>query len=289
MPVEVILRVAERTWNLLPESSIRIPPGRACGRLLHALVRRWRRRRQYFGTFFLRNRPQLELIGQLADQNERASTLQIAVLGCSNGAEVYSIVAAIRSARRDLSLCVHAVDVSDEILQRAREGAYSLAAPELVDAPLFERMTEADMRAMFDRDGDRVTVKSWMRERILWHRADAADPALVAVMGQQDIVAANNFLCHMNPLEAERCLRAIARLVRPGGHLVISGIDLDVRTRVATALRWQPVTERLEDIHEGDPVMRRDWPWRYWGLEPLDTSRSDWQLRYATVFRIPAR
>jgi len=288
MPVEAILRVAERTWNLLPESSIRIRPVRACGGVLHALVRRWRRRRQYFGTFFLRNRPQLELIRHLADQNARTSTLRIAVLGCSNGAEAYSIVAAVRSAPQDLNVVVHAVDVSDEILQRAREGAYSLAAPELVDAPLFERMTEADIRAMFDRDGDRVTVKSWIREGILWHCADAADPALLAVLGQQDVVAANNFLCHMNPPEAERCLRAIARLVRPGGHLVISGIDLDVRTRVATALRWQPVTELLEDIHEGDPVMRRDWPWRYWGLEPLDASRSDWQLRYATVFQIPA-
>jgi 2-polyprenyl-3-methyl-5-hydroxy-6-metoxy-1,4-benzoquinol methylase len=149
-------------------------------------------------------------------------------------------------------------------------------------------MTEADIQTMFDTDGDRVTVKSWIREGILWHCADAADPALLAVLGQQDVVAANNFLCHMNPPEAEHCLRAIVRLVRPGGHLVISGIDLDVRTRVATALHWRPVTTLLEDIHEGDPVVRRDWPWRYWGLEPLDTSRSDWQLRYATVFQIPA-
>src|SRR4029453_4134504 len=41
------------------------------------------------------------------------------------------------------------------------------------------------------------------------------------------------------PPEAERCLRNIARLVRPGGHLFISGTDLDVREKVAHELGWR--------------------------------------------------
>ena len=45
---------------------------------------------------------------------------------------------------------------------------------------------------------------------------------------------ANNFLCHMYPADAERCLRNIAR-DGPSREdsLFVSGIDLDVRTRVA--------------------------------------------------------
>jgi SAM-dependent methyltransferase len=102
----------------------------------------------------------------------------------------------------------------------------------------------------------------------------------------QDIVVANRFLCHMAPPDAERCLRSIARLVAPGGHLFVSGIDLDVRTKVATELGWKPVPDLLEGIHDGDGSLRADWPCKYWGLEPLDKGRPDWAIRYASAFQV---
>src|SRR5207245_1507271 len=100
------------------------------------------------------------------------------------------------------------------------------------------------------------------------------------------MVVANNFLCHMDPPNAERCLRNIARLVKPGGYLFVSGIDLDVRTRVAREMGWKPVTELIREIHEGDAHLTRDWPLQYWGLEPLDETRRDWTVRYASVFQL---
>ena len=84
----------------------------------------------------------------------------------------------------------------------------------------------------------------------------------------------------------KECLRNIARLVKPGGHLFVSGIDLDVRTRVARGMGWKPVTDLIRDIHEGDPSLRRGWPLEYWGLEPFCDDRSDWKIRYASVFQI---
>ena len=55
-------------WNHLPDSLRHLSPGRAYGRHLHALVRFRAERRQYFGTFFLRNRAELELMRRLLDQ-----------------------------------------------------------------------------------------------------------------------------------------------------------------------------------------------------------------------------
>ena len=49
--------------------------------------------------------------------------------------------------------------------------------------------------------------------------------------------------------------------------------------------RGRPVTELISEIHEGDPSLRRGWPLQYWGLEPFDQGRSDWQIRYASVFQ----
>ena len=85
----------------------------------------------------------------------------------------------------------------------------------------------------------------------------------------------------MDPPHADECLRNIAQLVRPDGHLF--GIDLNVRTKVASDLGWEPAHELLEEIHGGDPSLRNSWPWGYWGLELLNKKR-DWQVHYASVF-----
>jgi chemotaxis methyl-accepting protein methylase len=252
---------------------------------LHSLVRVRATREMYHGTFFLRNRPELELIRAISNQRAQGSTLKIAVLACSNGAEVYSILWKIRSMRHDLKVKVQAVDISNEILEIAQRGIYALQDNELVNAPIFERLSEEEMRAMFDKENGQVKVKSWIREGIDWQVADAGDPGLAMLLGGQDIVVANRFLCHMTPPDAERCLRNIANLVNPGGYLFVSGVDLDIRTKVALDLGWTPVRDLLEEIHNGDPSVRRDWPWKYWGLEPFSHRKRDWNVRYASVFQ----
>jgi hypothetical protein len=200
---------------------------------------------------------------------------------------------------------VHAVDISQEILEFARGGVYSFDRPEVLNAPnrggvpengdatwrdqpesIFERMTGEEMEAVFELEGDQATVRPWLKEGITWHRGDAADPELVGVLGPQDMVVANRFLCHMEPVAADRCLRNVARLVKPGGYLFVSGIDLDVRTRVAREMGWKPVTDLMKEIHEGDASVRRGWPLEYWGLEAFCDDRPDWRIRYASVFQI---
>ena len=130
-------------------------------------------------------------------------------------------------------------------------------------------MTAHEKREIFDWEGDQAKVKSWLREGITWKLGDAADPELVSVLGLQDMVVGSNFLCHMAPVDAEKCLRNMARLVGPGGHLFVSGVDLDVRTKVALDLGWKPMPELMADIHDGDPSVRADWPWSGGGWSRL--------------------
>jgi SAM-dependent methyltransferase len=285
-PVGAYLRLNEWIWQRLPGISAAPRPVVAYGRLMHALVRSHGDRRQFLGTFFLRNRPQLELIGRLAELRARDRALRIAVLGCSIGAEAYSILWSIRSPHPERRVRMTAVDISEEVIAVAREGAYSAGRSDLVQEPVCERMTDDELTGMFDREGPLLRVKPWMREAIAWSVADARDPEIVDTLGSQDIVVANDFLCHMDPAEAESCLRNVARLVEPGGYLVVSGVDLDVRSKVARALSWKPVTDAIEEIHDGDRSLRLSWPWRYWGLEPFDKTRRDREVRYCSTFQI---
>ncbi len=284
--INLYLRVNRKLWEKLPPSYSTLWPIRSYGDLLHKLARKHGARAQAPSTYFLRNRPQLELIRRLIERRAKTERLKVAVLGCSIGLEAYSIAWRIRSARPDLELTLHAVDIAKRSVEFGERGKYSLVDPQLIDSNIFERMSETEMTDFFDRDGNVVTVKSWLKEGIKWQVGDVAEPETIDALGPQDIVIANNFLCHMPPSMAEGCLHNIARLVRPGGYLFVSGIDLDVRTKVANDLGWRPLQELLEEIHDGDPIMSTFWPWHYAGLEPLNKKRQDWKRRYAAAFHV---
>jgi SAM-dependent methyltransferase len=282
-----LLRVNLWVWRRLPSSWRNSSPATSYGEFLHAVVRLRSPRNQFHGTFFFRNRPELELIRSLADRRPLNSPLKLTVLACSNGAEVYSILWAIRSVRPDLKLEVHAVDISREILEVARNGVYSGERTSLVNERIMERLTDEEVATIFDCEGDnKFRIKSWISQGVQWLAGDAGDPALAESLGPADIVVANRFLCHMKPPQAEKCLRNLPHFVTPGGYLFVSGIDLDVRTKVAVDLKWVPIPDHMEEIHDGDSSVRRDWPWQYWGLEPFDSKRPGWQNRYAAVFRL---
>jgi chemotaxis methyl-accepting protein methylase len=310
--IRIYLALSRRIWFRLSDSLRGGFLGRAYGRHLHALVCMHSERKQNHSTWFLRNRSELTLMCRLLGEKEPGSSLSICVLACSKGAEVYSILWAIRSARPDLKVTTLAIDISQDIVDFAKEGVYSRRDPVLLseahpgdvtgaeklvrdtyrdqgprqDVSIFERMTESEQRAMFEPDGEVARVRPWLKDGITWLVGDAGDPELVRRLGSQDIVVANRFLCHMEPQAAEKCLRNIARLVRPGGHLFVSGVDLDVRTNAAKCLGWRPVTDLMRDIHEGDGSLTGGWPFGWYGLEPFCDDLPDWKIRYASVFQV---
>ncbi len=186
----------------------------------------------------MRNRPEMELMCRLLRQKARGSRLAIAVLACSKGAEVYSILWCIRTARPDLKITMQAVDISSEIVDFAREGTYSLKDPADLKTPdyraiteeeklvcmtyrdqgsdqrasIFERLNESELEAMFDIEGDQAKVKSWLKEGIVWRVGDASDQGFVRALGSQDVVVANRFFmsygtCSGGKMSAEYCGR----------------------------------------------------------------------------------
>lgn len=288
-PLYTYLRIHRRIWHLLPLSFLAFGPIRSYSNCLHRLVRIQRVPTQAFTTSFLRNKPELELIRRLVERKSKGDTLRVAVLGCSTGPEAYSVAWRIRSARPDLKLSLYAVDISRQAVEVAKAGAYSLTTPQLTFSNISEGLTTVEIDKLFNISGDVMSVKPWIREQINWRVADAGEPSILEIIGTQDLVVANNFLEDMYGSEAERCLRNIARLVDPYGYLFVSGIDLDIRTKVACELGWTPLQELLEEIHDGDSLLRRSWPFDDKGLEPINRRRRDWNVRYAAAFQLVPR
>jgi chemotaxis protein methyltransferase CheR len=202
-------------------------------------------------------------------------------MGCSTGAEVYSLLWYLRSARPNFQISAIGADVIDGFVAKASSGVYSPEDEELL------WLSNPILESFFDHVGGALRVKDWIRKDIRWTVADAMDPKLLDELGPTDLLLANNFLGAMSDEQAEACMENLLRLVSPGGYFVFNG-NLDVKTRFAKKHALVPVDERIEAIHFGDPL-RLGWPWTYFASEPIDKSRPDWQTRYSVVLRFPNR
>ena len=151
---------------------------------------------------------------------------------------------------------------------------------------MFAQLNEREKNEMFDRDGGSFTIKPWIKEGIIWHCGDAGDPGLVSLLGQQNIVVANRFLCHMQPDAASAILRNLGGLLKSGGYLFVSGVDLDVKMNVALEQNWRPIRELIDEIYDGDPTLTSGWPFEYWSKEPLQRRHPNAMVRYASAFQV---
>lgn len=287
-------RGARQLWRHLPPKVLASRPMRRVGSFIYDHYVRDVNRYQSHSTHFMRNVPQLEVLRNRLAAFAKGETLRIASIGCSTGAELYSLLWVFRSTRPDLKLVAHGVDISAEVVEVARRGIYhpGTAAAEgslyLAGQPdLFtEEIDSLGGILEVAADGS-YHVRDWVRKNTEWFACDATDPALAERLPLQDLVLANNFMGPMGDELAERCFRNVARLVKPGGCLVVDGIDLRVKERAVLSLGLVPVTSRIEDIHAADPT-KRDWPWIRWSHEPLDRTLPHWESRYATIFTTPS-
>jgi chemotaxis methyl-accepting protein methylase len=200
-------------------------------------------------------------------------------MGCSTGAELYSLLWFLRSAHPKFRISAIGVDIIDGFVAKAKRGVYSPEDKELL------WLSDPLLDSFFDHVGGALRVKDWIRKDVRWKVANAMDPRLLDEIGAAELLLANNFLGAMSDKEAEACMENLLRLVSPGGYFVFNG-DLDVRTRFANKHALVAVNERIETVHFGDPL-RLGWPWTYFSSEPINKTRPDWRTRYAEVFVRP--
>jgi 2-polyprenyl-3-methyl-5-hydroxy-6-metoxy-1,4-benzoquinol methylase len=276
----ITARVNRFLWNKSPELIKKSRLGMSWGRLILKLVR-LNGDGQLTTTYFYRNRPELELLREIFTRLEHLESLKITIIGCSEGAEVFSILHTYQKARNCADLNVSAFDIDESALEVAKTGRFN------TDARVLSTLTPEEIDELFDKDGVELQVKDKFRN-IDWHLQDPTREPLTSNHPKQDIVIANRFLFHMDCKEQYRALKAIVSMVRPGGYLFVSGVDLGVRTRVANEFNLLPIQELIEEIHAGDETMTMDWPIQRWGLEPLSKKERDWKTRYCSVFQVAA-
>ncbi|WP_246249314.1 CheR family methyltransferase [Chelativorans alearense] len=261
------------------------------GRLIYRKYTRGSMLIQSHYTKFLRNPPLLEVLADSMSAIPQGSVVKLSSIGCSTGAELYSALYVLREARPDLRILACGADISAAAVEVAKKGIYRSDIPAVQDS-LYEagrpEVTKEEIEVLGGilqrQPNGMFLVRDRLREGIRWIVADACDGQLTEELGPQDVVMANNVLGAMPDAVAEECLRNIMGMVRPGGYLVVEGIDLDLKTDILKDSGFLPVLDRMDEIWRAD-TSKRGWPWFRWGLEPVDRNLPGWELRYSVIFR----
>ncbi len=238
-------------------------------------------------TFFYRNAPQLDvLFDHVFPLVRDGSTVRVRCWACSIGAEPYTL--AIEHRRRgisDYALAIEAFDRDPELIQAALQAEYN-------ERELFYEGLGFMSREILDRyfgqseDGNHLLSEE-VRRNVLFGTSDFLSPDSLA-LPPVDVVMAQNVLIHFDLAKTRQVLANLVAQTKPGGVLALGGTNLDDLVEAAREHRLEPLTTDLEAIHEGWRA-RRSQPTHRAGLGPLDRSYDDWQIRYCTLFRKPAR
>ena len=236
-------------------------------------------------TLFLRLPTQFEaLSGPVMDflsSEGRLWDLRIAVLGCSNGAEPYTIASVLKNRYPDLKFFIHACDIDEKMIKQAIGSCYSKED----EAFSSKMLTVPFMRDTFNNHNHSWKIKPKIAEHVHFEVGDALDANLKYTVEKSDIVFAQNFLFHLKPKFAQKAFANIYNLLKPKSVLFIDGMDLNMRQKLTRKHNLEPLDFMIEKIHNEARVGRTgSWPWTYWGLEPFSNAKREWRRRYSTIF-----
>ncbi|MBW8300564.1 MAG: hypothetical protein K0M60_13265 [Hydrogenophaga sp.] len=279
-----------RIWDALPETLLRTELMRQSGRFIYRHFTRDTVRVQSHYTWFMRNPPLLKALSVLVNGRKPRNHLKVASIGCSTGAELYSLLYILRRDHPDLVITGAGIDLSAAVVHAAQAGIYrpdQFAAANALFVEGRPEVMSADISSLaeiLEQNGDgTLSVHDWLKEGTRWLTGDATDPNLMTVLPQQDIVLVNNVIGPMEDAAAEACLLNVMKLVLPGGYLVVDGIDLDLKTRIMMGSDFAPARISQESIWNAD-TSKIGWPWIRWGREPWDNRVPNSRWRYSCVF-----
>ena len=242
-------------------------------------------------TVFFRNRPQLEeLAGVLLPRlwPDQGAALEALICGGSTGCEAFSLLVALREfapAGGGREARVLSVDIAEAVTIQARTGRFPAEAFE----PLFgiEGGMPPEVRARyFMPDADAVTWRP-IPELLSATEFATLDLGSVAPARDFDLVVCQNVLTHYDPPGARALLGRLLEFARSRSVFVCSGLDLNLKEQIAKA-GFRPWTGRIEEIHDAFASHRMHYRvnrgQHYFELEDIDRSRTDWPVRYSTLF-----
>lgn len=161
---------------------------------------------------FFRDEPVFESLGArvVPALAARGRPPRVLSLGCSTGAELYSVAMLLADARLLAGAELVGIDCRPDAIARARAGVYSTGELAGVGAGRFARHFAPA------RSGARVAEP--LRRATRWRVADATRELAA---GPWDLVLCRNLFIYLQPAVADAIFEGIVAALPPGGFLVV--------------------------------------------------------------------
>ncbi len=145
--------------------------------------------------------------------------------GCASGEEAYSMAIVLKEERLLTRSVIYATDISDEVLQRAREGIYDARVLQGAASSYSQSGGKASLSEYYNGRYNAAIMNPALRKRIVFSGHNlAAD----SVFGEMHLVFCRNVLIYFNSALQNRALRLFTESLVPGGFLCL-GPHEDVR------------------------------------------------------------
>lgn len=182
-------------------------------------------------TYFWRESDQLNalataILPRLAT-NRRGAAIRIWSIPCATGEEPLSIAMALEDAGwfDRAAIEIHAGDVSDAALERARRARYTRRAFRQLGDTMRER------HFTHDRDRDEWVVKPSIFKRVnTWSRVNIVQPAETALLAGADVIFCRNLFIYFTPPRVRDVAARLQNLMASPGFLCIGASESLLRS-----------------------------------------------------------
>lgn len=174
-------------------------------------------------TYFFREDFQLrtfseEILPELRERKEKAGNrhLRIWSAGCSSGEEPYTIAMILLDQPwlKDWRVEVIGTDISQRVLQLARQAVYGESAFRTTDAACRQRF--------FINDGTgKERVRDEVRRLVTISHLNLFDPARVTLLGRMDIIFCRNVIIYFDQPGKKKVVETFHQRLHPEGFLLL--------------------------------------------------------------------
>jgi chemotaxis protein methyltransferase CheR len=174
-------------------------------------------------TSFFRNEPQLESFANdilpkviREKRNEKNKTLKIWSAGCSSGEEPYTLAMVLIEKLKStnfLDIQIFANDISQKVLQTARQGIYSENRVINVKPDFRKRY--------FSNDGGNYKVNQDIKRLINFSQMNLNDQSQFVLLQNMDFVFCRNVMIYFSDESKKKLVRNFYNILKPGGYLYL--------------------------------------------------------------------
>jgi chemotaxis protein methyltransferase CheR len=190
-------------------------------------------------TYFFREDFQLrtfseEILPELRERKEKAGSRQLRIwsAGCSSGEEPYTLAMILLSQPwlQDWRVEIVGTDISQRVLQLARQGIYSESAFRTTDA--------ASRQRFFSPDGSgKERICDEVRRLVTISHLNLFDTARVALLGRMDAIFCRNVIIYFDQPGKKKVVETFLQRLHPEGFLLLGHSESLMNISTAFRLR----------------------------------------------------